>query len=708
LHGVDPHGGGRGGARRAPRLPRRAAPAEDPLVSRPLLLTATVVFVVAFGAHARSLSGGFVYDDHRVVELNPALSPIDPAAYFEDPRTSSAGMGYRGEGEGIVPDVYRPLSTLNFAVDRAAFGLRPAPYHAESVLAHAVNAVLVLLVLLPLLGGSVVAAAAGALVFALHPATVETVAYVSSRATTYATTAMLAALLVTTRSGAGRTAALGALTAVGCLVKESAVVLPALLLLRDLALPRGAGPSRRETALRVGVSALAVALYFAARSQVLEDLRQVEHPGGSVAASARGMLSALGWYADSLLLPSGFPFEPQIAVPLSWSDPEVVLGLGILLSAAIAGAWALATGRGALAFALLGALACLVPVSNVLVPLKTFAAERFLYPLMPCVAAGVGALLLAFSGRARRPAAAALAAAVVALGAITWDRTAAWADEAGLWEAVLRDRPTSPQAYQGLAVEYQRRGRLRDSAIAYETYLGFNPYDGKAWALLGDLYGSNADALRITKPKPNQTTDVARVRHEWRGRQIQAYREALSAWEHVGDAAGRGSAAWRRAVLERMVYAAWDLGDLRIAKGANDALLATDGVDPARPDEVFGKGAYDRRKTRLLLAFLAVTTKVGGLVGTEYDLRMAARAAVLLDLGLEPSRPDEELRSALVPLFDALARERPGDWKRDLAKVELLEAAGDAAGALALLEELERRFPDELEIRARLRELRRR
>ena len=100
--------------------------------------------------------------------------------------------------------------------------------------------------------------------------------------------------------------------------------------------------------------------------------------------------AALTWYLGGFLWPDGFRFERNLPVPLSWSDPVVVLGLGLLLTLGAIAVRALLRGRPApLLFAAAGALAALGPVSQVLVPLKSLAAERFLYPALPSIVLGV-------------------------------------------------------------------------------------------------------------------------------------------------------------------------------------------------------------------------------------------------------------------------------------------------------------------------------
>ena len=84
---------------------------------------------------------------------------------------------------------YIPVTWLSFGLDYVMWGMRPAGYHATSVVLHAANAILFYLVALRLLRSAVQAdprslafgAAAAALLFSLHPLRVESVAWATER-----------------------------------------------------------------------------------------------------------------------------------------------------------------------------------------------------------------------------------------------------------------------------------------------------------------------------------------------------------------------------------------------------------------------------------------------------------------------------------------------------------------------------------------------
>jgi tetratricopeptide (TPR) repeat protein len=639
---------------------------------RALALLAVVVAAVL--AHLPAFDAGFVYDDARFIQQNEALLTSSPWDFFVDPATASAGTGLGESGGGIVADIYRPLRTLLFSLERRAFGLAPKGWHAVGLLLHAVNAWLVLRLLWRLLGATGPAALAGALLFAVHPVGVESVVWLSSQGDLLALALMLVTLEVLLRPGLLRTIGGAVLCLLACLAKESAIVLPALLLLRDRALASGEAPPRRVTWGRVLLLGRVVGAYFALRSSVVSGpLAQVQHPGGEVLASARGALAALAWYAGALLWPSGFSFETDLPVPLSWGEPAVVLGLGLLLTLLLVGLSAWRRGRPAVAlFAAWGALVALVPVS------QCWCRSRRWPPSVSSTRC-CRAWLRAWEPpsprsppRLRRAAWLALLPALPLL-LLSQQRARAWSDDESLWEAVRADRPSNWRAYEGLGFALLHKGRFQDAERAYSSYLEFNPLDGKAIRQMADQLGNLVRSLVSHDPEVTANSDLARRRTEVQALQVAMLERALHVWERVGYQAGRGSEGLAVETQMRLRDAAIDLGDLPRAKRANDWFLARSGVDPADPAQVAARGPLRERECRWFLAWMSVTTPQSAERGEARALRQAQRQAVLTDMGLQALRHDEALVRELEAPLKALRAER------EAASKAAAGTAGEAA-----------------------------
>jgi len=136
-----------------------------------LIVAATLV------AHGRSIGNGFIWDDDFYVWNNPTLKTL--GGIFD--------IWFRPLS---IPQYY-PLVHTTYWLEYRLWGDHPAGYHAVNVLLHAGNAVLLWLVLRRL---EVPAAWLGALLFAVHPVGVESVAWVTERKNTLSLCLALASL----------------------------------------------------------------------------------------------------------------------------------------------------------------------------------------------------------------------------------------------------------------------------------------------------------------------------------------------------------------------------------------------------------------------------------------------------------------------------------------------------------------------------------
>ena len=334
----------------------------------------------------------------------------------------------------------------------------------------------------------------------------------------------------------------------------------------------------------------------------------------------------------------------------------------------------------------LGILALLVPVSNVIVPLKTFVADRFLYPVLVPLAL---ALALALLGLARRLGAGAFVAGgalILGLLVVTQGRADAWHSDRTLWEAVRADQPNNANAYYGLAYEHARAGRVTDAYRYFESYIAANPVDGKAWMLLGDTFGDLAQSLYLDATAAGVETDIAERRRQAGGMQVQCYRKAADIWSRYGFARGRGSPAMMRAMLVRWFRTAVEIGDVAEARRANNATLLRFGVDPEDAAEVDRRAPWGPIAKRWFLARMAIESGLPrDLPPDQRAVLLRQRAQVLRDVGLDPRQPPQDLARDYLPAFEqAMERAR--------ARGERIDADALLNLARALIEE--RRFRD--------------
>jgi protein O-mannosyl-transferase len=131
---------------------------------------------------------------------------------------------------------WHPLTWISHMLDAQVFGIHPFGHHLVSVLLHALNVVLLFLVLRRATSNLARSALVAAL-FAVHPLNVECVAWVAERKSLLSMFFFLLALLAYERysrhRNAVRYAVVALLFALGLMAKPMVVTLPILLLLWD-------------------------------------------------------------------------------------------------------------------------------------------------------------------------------------------------------------------------------------------------------------------------------------------------------------------------------------------------------------------------------------------------------------------------------------------------------------------------------------------
>jgi tetratricopeptide (TPR) repeat protein len=133
------------------------------------VMLAAVLGLLTFALYAPVLQHGFVtYDDTAYVTANPRVQAGLTAANIPWAFTS------------LVSANWHPLTLLSHMLDCQLYGLRPWGHHLTSILLHALNTVLVFLLLHRLTGAKWRSAMVAAL-FGWHPLHVESAAWVAER-----------------------------------------------------------------------------------------------------------------------------------------------------------------------------------------------------------------------------------------------------------------------------------------------------------------------------------------------------------------------------------------------------------------------------------------------------------------------------------------------------------------------------------------------
>ncbi|MHB8080000.1 MAG: tetratricopeptide repeat protein [Candidatus Krumholzibacteriia bacterium] len=430
-------------------------PARSPLWSRHGLWAGLIVTAATLAVFGPALRGGYVWDDRGTVLADPRVQGAAPLAEvwrgpFLGPEARTYGRAY-----------YRPLTTLSLRADRWRGGGDPRPFHQTNLLLHLAASLLVLAIARRWLPGDWPALGV-ALLFALHPSRTESVCWISGRTDLLAGLGQLGSWWLFLRAGEGsrRAAWLSpVLFALALLAKESALVLPALLLLYVLftdAAPTPGGRWRRAL-VRTAPHWILAGLFLV----VLTRLGVLGGPPARLfagpAAHALYVLQTLDLYGARLLWPVEFGDLVTGLLPEGVRDHPLPHGflpvvLTVVPAVVTLSLWWFARRRPRLAFALAAWPVALLPVLN-LVPLPAVAALRLMYvPLFfAAVAAGLaGAALhgwLSSRGGPGRLAVPAVALVLLAaLGTVSRRQCHVWRDETTFWEAQVGAAPRSANA----------------------------------------------------------------------------------------------------------------------------------------------------------------------------------------------------------------------------------------------------------------------
>ena len=451
------------------------------------------VALLALVGSAIGIVNKFTYDDHYIIELSSTVHTLHHwwNVFARSYWPKNAG------GDG-----YRPLTVLAFKLQWALGHGSPVAFHAASILLYAATAVLVYLValrMLPLWAAWLVAA-----LFAVHPVHVEAVANIVGQSELLVALALLGATLLYLRdrqSGPLRPSTavwIVALYVLGCLTKEHAAVLPAVLMAAELTVIEDRTPARdRVRRLRPFYLAMVAAAlaFIAVRSRVLADrpLGGFEPflPFSALRISATDRaLTALGvvpqWvrllYWPARLSADYGPPEIDIAQgPSVLQLPGLLLLVGILAIGVVA-----RKRRPVVSFGIAIACIALLPSSNFILPAGIVLAERTLF--LPSVGAMliVGAVAVAIADRLREsawaprawmaaPVACSLALAAGTVRSAT--RTTAWRDNETLFKQSVLDAPNSYRTHYVLGSWYLDTNRKGFGIEEYRTGLKLFPYD---------------------------------------------------------------------------------------------------------------------------------------------------------------------------------------------------------------------------------------
>lgn len=497
-----------------------------------------------------ALDNGFVdWDDYKLLTQNPAYRGLDwPALRW---MFTTFYMGH-----------YQPLSWMTFGLDYLLWGMDPFGYHLTNLVLHAANAAIFYFVALRLLSPAFPAAGRGgdaglwlaagfaALVFALHPLRVESVAWATERRDVLSGLFFLLTLLCYLKGAAAEadgarrrwTAAAVALYALSLLSKAAGMMLPVVLLVLDVyplkrpGAGRWSGPAARKVWLeKVPFVLLALAfgaVALAAQRETGALLSLEQYP---VYRRIGQAFFAVAFYLWKTLAPVDLSPIYEIPIRLETSD-RIFFGASVVVDLALTALLIVQRRRWpALLAAWICYLALLAPVLGFAQSGSQIAADRYTY--LACLGWAVvagGMLLRLWQSRLERAreivvfGAALAAAAVLGLGTLAWIQTGVWRSPLTLWRHAVRAWPRAARAQNNLAVALYYRGAVVEAIEHYRTAVRLDPRYKEARNNLGVALVKRGDtAGAVVEYRTALAIDPAYVDARYNLGNALAYREEI-------------------------------------------------------------------------------------------------------------------------------------------------------------------------------------
>lgn len=425
-----------------------------------------ILFVLVLVAYIPAIRAGFIWDDDLFLTHNPLIQADD-------------GL-YRFWFTKEAPD-YFPLVSTSLWLEWRVWGQNPVGYHVVNIVYHAVSSLLIWLLLLRL---KIPGAWLAALIFAVHPVNVETVAWITERKNTQPMVFYLLSVLcylIYERDGRKCFYIISLIACLLALLSKTSVVMLPFVLLGCVWWQRGL--IGRKDLIRVApffVLAAALGLvtvWFQYHVAIGDDIVRTD--------SFLGRLAGAGWAAWFYLYKAVIPHKLSFVYPRWQIDascpisylPTMVLVVCFVTFWRYRQNW----GRPFL-FGIGYFVVTLFPVLgffDINFMRFSFVTDHWQYFSIPGVIALVVGLGVWFRDRWRRklhwPFIAAAVAAVCLLGFLTWKHSHAFRNLEALWRDTISKNPEAWLAQANLGSTLAAEGKYDEAMTHCYEALRMNP-----------------------------------------------------------------------------------------------------------------------------------------------------------------------------------------------------------------------------------------
>ncbi len=441
-----------------------------------LSLGAGIIMLITVLVYIPAMQAGFIWDDDSFLTDNPLIKASD-------------GL-YRFWFTTEAPD-YFPLVSTSLWLEWRLWGMNATGYHVVNIVLHAISSVLIWLVLRRL---KIPGAWLAALIFAVHPVNVESVAWITERKNTLPMVFYVLTILLYLRfeSNTRRPWYLLSLCSflMALLSKTSVVMLPFVLL--GCAWWQRGMVERKDLVRTVPFFILSVLLglvtvWFQYNVAIGEDIVRAD--------SFLSRLAGAGWAVWFYLYKAIIPYRLTFIYPRWEINPSSIVSFlpVIVLAGCLVMFWWHRKGWGRPFLCALGYyVVTLLPVIgflNIYFMRYSLVADHWQYTSIIgiiALASGLWAWLWnRWKGVLRKVAAAGAVALVGLLCVLTWKQGHIYADKGTLWRDTISKNPSSCIAHYNLGAVLDSQGQIEEAIARYYEALRISPNEAMVHNDLG-------------------------------------------------------------------------------------------------------------------------------------------------------------------------------------------------------------------------------
>ena len=444
------------------------------------IIPALVIVAAVFAVYAQTLQNGFVYDDNHIILANEWIRDL---ARIPDILTSSTLFA---DPARSASNTYRPLLFLVFMAEQFVFGLEsPWGFHLVNVSLLALNGLLLYGITSMLFAKDEEEHASGygflppllaSLVFTLHTINSEVANWASAQAELLFTALFLSAFWIYTKGpqeAVGRATVSALVYFLALLVKETAIILPALLFAFDLI-----HDGRRifKRAFNYAIFFGAAVLYMAIRTYAVGALVHEKKIAFSAFEAFINIFPLITHYLSKLVYPSGLSIIYEFYPARSFGDPRVIAGMIIVTAFVLA---LIFVRHRPIRLAIVWTALPLLPVLYIPALSTSATADRYLY--LPTagfaiIIASVALRALKRPGAIRLVAVSACSLALVSSYAVaSFKRSVVWREDYTLWADALEKSPRSAHVHYNFAWSSLAKGDARSAIEHYRESIRLSP-----------------------------------------------------------------------------------------------------------------------------------------------------------------------------------------------------------------------------------------